>query len=152
MCTFYLLFISLSRLSRPNHEDLAIFMLFLFLLRDKRFHSMKYKVFLTFMCVCVCVSLSLKHGATYPSITHGFVSSSRFSLIALELRNERGKRKANGQGKGVVDHPPTPDPPATGLLNPHETHPGFHLTCEPALFLFFSFKGLGFFNIAKKFY
>jgi hypothetical protein len=46
-----------------------------------------------------------------------------FSLIALELRNERGKRKANGQGKGVVDHAPTPDPPATGLLNPQETHP-----------------------------
>jgi len=46
-----------------------------------------------------------------------------FSLIALELRIERGKRKANGQEKGVVDHPPTPGPPATGLLNPHKTHP-----------------------------
>jgi hypothetical protein len=57
---------SLSRLSRPNHEDLGIFMLFLHLLRDKRFHSIKYKVFLTFVCVCVCVcrtwgNLSINH-------------------------------------------------------------------------------------------
>ncbi len=38
--------------------------------------------FFPLLCVCVCVclslSLSLEHGATHPSITHGFVSSSRF--------------------------------------------------------------------------
>jgi len=77
----------------------------------------------SFSHFCVCVCVCVEHGATYPSITHGFVSSSRFFPHWLELRIERGKRKANGQEKGVVDHPPTPGPPATGLLNPHKTHP-----------------------------